>query len=120
MRPFFLTIETYLMYFRTLKDSSESFPPSFTSFLILPALLTALQHAGATAPTMLPLILHLAAKVPPSDYDSLVLTPLVKLFASPDRGTRMALLDHLSEFADRLDAKVVVADVWPHLVRRPL
>lgn len=67
---------------------------------------------------MLPLILHLAVKVPPSDYDSLVLTPLVKLFASPDRGTRMALLDHLSEFADKLGTKVVVADVWPHLVRR--
>ncbi|KAF8532504.1 ARM repeat-containing protein [Gautieria morchelliformis] len=100
---------------RTLKNSSDSFPPSFTSHLILPSLLTALQHAGATAPMMLPLILLLATKVPPSDYDSLVLTPLVKLFASPDRGTRMALLDHLSEFAEKLDSKVVVADVWPHL-----
>ncbi|KAF8590947.1 ARM repeat-containing protein [Ramaria rubella] len=100
---------------RTLKDSSDSFPPSFTLYLILPSLLTALQHAGATAPMLLPLILHLASKVPPSDYNSLVLTPLVKLFASPDRGTRMALLDHLSEFADKLDDRIVVSDIWPHL-----
>lgn len=66
---------------------------------------------------MLPLILHLSTNVPPSDYDSLVMTPLVKLFASPDRGTRMALLDHLPEYADKIDHKVVVTDVWPHLVR---
>lgn len=116
---FFLAIRIYShICFRTLKDSSDSFPPSFTSYLILPSLLDALQHAGATAPMLLPLILHLASKVSPSDYDSLVLTPLVKLFSSPDRGTRMALLDHLSEFADKLDQKVVVTDVWPHLVRR--
>ncbi|KAF8530473.1 armadillo-type protein [Hysterangium stoloniferum] len=100
---------------RTLKESSDSFPPSFTLYLILPSLLTALQHAGTMAPSLLPLILHLSSKVPPSDYNSLVLTPLVKLFASPDRGTRMALLDHLTEFADKLDEKAVVADVWPHL-----
>ena len=28
----------------------------------------------------------------------------------------MALLDHLPEFADKLDEKMVVSDVWPHLV----
>ncbi|GJJ06594.1 hypothetical protein Clacol_000787 [Clathrus columnatus] len=100
---------------RTLKESSDSFPPSFTLYLILPSLMTALQHAGATAPMLLPLILHLSSKVPPSDYNSLVLGPLVKLYASPDRGTRMALLDHLSEYADKLDEKMVVNDIWPHL-----
>lgn len=78
--------------------------------------MTALQHAGVTAPALLPLILHLSSRVPPSDYKSLVLGPLVKLFASPDRGTRMALLDHLPEYADKLDEKIVVSDIWPHLV----
>ncbi|KIJ52672.1 hypothetical protein M422DRAFT_156332 [Sphaerobolus stellatus SS14] len=100
---------------RTLKDSSDSFPPSFTIHLILPSLLTALQHAGTSAPSLLPLILHLSSKVPPSDYKAIVLTPLVKQFAVPDRGTRMALLEHLSEFADKLEEKSVVNDIWPHL-----
>ena len=31
----------------------------------------------------------------------------------------MALLDNLSEYADRLDKKAVVDKVWPNLVREP-
>jgi hypothetical protein len=31
----------------------------------------------------------------------------------------MALLDSLSEYADKLDKKVVVDKVWPNLVRDP-
>jgi hypothetical protein len=41
----------------------------------------------------------------------------LKLFASPDRETRMALLHHLSEFVEKLDKKAVVEKIWPHLVR---
>lgn len=47
----------------------------------------------------------------------MVLEPVVKLFESPDRGTRMALLEALPEFADKLDKKMVVDKVWPNLVR---
>lgn len=46
-----------------------------------------------------------------------MLAPLIKLYASPDRGTRMALLDHLEEYADKLDKKSVVDKIWPNLVR---
>jgi hypothetical protein len=31
----------------------------------------------------------------------------------------MALLDNLSEYADKLDKKAVVDKVWPDLVREP-
>jgi hypothetical protein len=55
--------------------------------------------------------------VSPEDYPNVILAPLVKLFASPDRGTRMALLDHLPEYADRLDKKTVSDKIWPNLVR---
>lgn len=41
---------------------------------------------------------------------------MIKLFESPDRGTRMALLEALPEFADKLDKKMVVDKVWPNLV----
>jgi SCY1-like protein 1 len=66
---------------------------------------------------MLPLVLQLGQNVSPEDYPTVVLAPLVKLFASPDRGMRMALLDHLPEYADKLDKKAVVDKIWPHLVR---
>ena len=49
-------------------------------------------------------------------YGDAIVTPLVKLFASPDRGIRMALLDHLPEYADKLDKKTVDSKIFPHLV----
>ena len=66
---------------------------------------------------MLPLVFELGKAVPGSDYNTKVLQPVVKLFTSPDRGTRMALLDMLPEYAEKLDAKTVIDKIWPHLVR---
>ena len=105
---------------RTLKESESSLPPEFISFKILPSLVSALEYGGASAAAIIPLILQFSKNVSPEDYQSVVLAPLVKLFASPDRTTRMALLDHLSEYADRLDKKTVTDKIWPHLVRRIL
>jgi SCY1-like protein 1 len=81
-------------------------------------LASALEFGGASAAIILPLLLQLGQNVAPQDYASAILVHLVKLYASPDRGTRMALLDHLSEYADKLDKKIVSDKIWPNLVRR--
>ncbi|KAH9945690.1 armadillo-type protein [Amylocystis lapponica] len=100
---------------RTLKESSESFPAEFVSFRVLPALVSALEFGGASAAAILPLVLQMGKNVAPENYSAVILVHLVKLYASPDRGTRMALLDHLSDYADKLDKKIVVEKIWPHL-----
>ncbi|KAL4248157.1 Catalytically Inactive Kinase-Related Protein [Abortiporus biennis] len=100
---------------RNLKESASSLPPEFASFKVLPSLISALEFGGANAASIVPLVLQLGTNVPPQEYSSSVLTHLVKLFASPDRGTRMALLDHLPEYNDKLDKKTVVDKVWPNL-----
>ena len=87
----------------TLKESASSFPPEFASFRILPSLVTALEYRGASAATIVPLVLQFGKNVSPD---------------GPDRGTRMALLDNLSEYAERLDKKAVVDKIWPNLVRK--
>ncbi|KAJ7782912.1 hypothetical protein B0H16DRAFT_1494832 [Mycena metata] len=94
---------------RTLAESANTFPPEFASFKVLPSLVSALEFGGASAATILPLVLRFGKNVSPDDY------PGVKLFASPDRGTRMALLDHLPEYADKLDKKTVDSKIFPHL-----
>jgi SCY1-like protein 1 len=83
---------------------------------VVPSLVSALEFGGASAATILPLILQFGANVPPEEYADRVLTPLVKLFPSPDRGTRMALLEHLGEYAEHLDKKIVSEKIFPHLV----
>lgn len=71
---------------------------------------------STSASSIIPLVIQLGTYVPSDEYKSLVLEPVVKLFANPDRGTRMALLDALPDFADRLDKQTVSEKVWPHLV----
>ncbi|KAG1807572.1 hypothetical protein EV424DRAFT_1474168 [Suillus variegatus] len=100
---------------RTLKESASSFPPEFVSYRILPCLASALEFGGASAATIVPLVLQFGRNVAPDDYGSVVVAPLVKLFASADRGTRIALLDSLPEFVEKLDKKTVVDKIWPNL-----
>ncbi|PPQ70522.1 hypothetical protein CVT26_013980 [Gymnopilus dilepis] len=100
---------------RTLKESASSFPLEFTSYRILPSLLSALEYGGASAAAILPLVLQFGANTSPEEYPKIILAPIIKLYASPDRGTRMALLDHLPEYVEKLDKKVVSDKIFPHL-----
>ncbi|TDL22586.1 ARM repeat-containing protein [Rickenella mellea] len=100
---------------RSLKESASSLPPEFASHRVLPALVSALEFGGASASVILPLVLQMGVNVAPAEYSTVVLGPVVKLYASPDRGTRMALLDSLGEYADKIEKSVVSDKVWPHL-----
>jgi SCY1-like protein 1 len=85
---------------------------------VLPSLVSALEHGGAStsAASIIPLLLLLGKNVSADVYTTAVIGPVISLFASPDRGVRMALLETLDEFKDKLDKKMVVDKIWPHLV----
>ncbi|WWC64691.1 uncharacterized protein I303_107302 [Kwoniella dejecticola CBS 10117] len=103
---------------RIIKDSSSSgtLPSPFVIHKVLPSLLHSLSLPTAPSSAMLPLVLELGKLVPSSEYSKVVLEPVVKLYTSPDRGTRMALLDGLNEYADKMDNKMVQEKVWPNLI----
>ncbi|KAF7321448.1 Protein kinase domain-containing protein [Mycena kentingensis (nom. inval.)] len=87
---------------RTLNETANSFPPEFASFRILPSLVSALEFGGASAATIVPLVIQFGKNVSAQDYSNVILAPLVKLFATPDRGTRWT--------RRQVDSKI-----WPHL-----
>ncbi|KAG2063069.1 hypothetical protein BDR04DRAFT_1146361 [Suillus decipiens] len=101
---------------RALKESASSFPPEFISYQILPCLASALKFGGTSAATIVPLVLQFGKSVAPDDYGLVTAAPLVKLFVSADCGTRIALLDSLPDFAEKLDKKTVVDKIWPNLL----
>lgn len=105
-----------LALLRTIKEAAPTIPAPFLLYKVLPSLLHSLSLPTAPSGAMLPLVLELGKLVPPSDYGKLVLDPVVKLYASQDRGTRMALLDGLDQYADRMDNRTVTDRVWPHLL----
>lgn len=101
-----------------MKETASSFPPEFASYRVLPSLLSALEFGGASAASILPLVIQFGTNVSPEEFPKVIVVPIVKLYASPDRGTRIALLEHLPEYVDRLDKKAVSEKIFPHLVSR--
>ena len=102
-----------------LKESAKSLPPEFATQRVMPTLVSALERgtASTSAASIIPLLLQLGKNVPTDEeYVTVVIGPVVSLFTSPDRGVRMALLDNLDDFKDKMDKKTVVDKVWPHLV----
>lgn len=105
-----------LALLRSIKDSAADLPPPFLLYRVLPSLLHSISLPTAPSGAMLPLVLELGKLVPPAEYAKMVLDPVVRLYQSADRGTRLALLDGLPEYADKLDQRTASEKVWPHLV----
>ncbi|KAG1737039.1 hypothetical protein EDB19DRAFT_1910041 [Suillus lakei] len=63
---------------------------------------------------IVPLVLQFGKNIAPHDYGSIIVAPFVKLFAGADRGTRIALLDSLPDFTEKLDKMTVVDKIWPN------
>lgn len=107
---------------RAIQPPAPVFPAAFQTHKILPMLLHSLSlpssavSATSSPSQLLPLVIAFGKLVPPEDYTKRVLNPVVALFKSPDRGTRMALLEGLVELEPFMDEKCVREHVWPHLV----
>lgn len=84
-------------------------------YKVLPSLVKAFEF-GPGGPALLPLILTLGNTLPQADYTSSIVQPLIRMFATPDRAMRMALLEGLPSYADKLDQKTVTDKIWPNLV----
>lgn len=108
---------------RTLKEvdgqRKTALPEEFLKYKVLPSLVRAFEFGGG-GPTLLPLILSLAESLPEKEYTASIIQPLIRMFATPDRAMRMALLEGLDKFADKLSSKDVTEKIWPHLVSNPL
>ncbi len=108
-----------------METSPESFPAPFVQRKVLPVLLNALNmqpNPQSTTPVtlagskLLPLCLRLAKTMPDAEWKTSMTPALVKAFGSPDRGMRMALLETLDMYADRLDNKTVTDKIWGSLI----
>lgn len=100
---------------RSIKDSADSLPPEFLKFRVLPSLLQSFDHS-ADGPTLLPLAISISSSLNQAEFSSILLQPLIKLFASPDRAIRLSLLELLPQYVEKLDRSVVVDKIWPNLL----
>ncbi|PWN51404.1 hypothetical protein IE53DRAFT_368093 [Violaceomyces palustris] len=110
---------------RILKESPDSFPPEFLQHKVLPSLVSALNtipppgtipSSSTSATTLLPIVLRLGEPLPKQEWTTSIVLPLLKAYTSTDRSTRMALLENLPLYADRLEQKTVTDKIWPNLL----
>ncbi|GAA5886151.1 hypothetical protein JCM3774_002997 [Rhodotorula dairenensis] len=114
---------------------TSALPDGFLKYKVLPSLVHTFEFSsssagsGSAAP-LLPVILDLASESAnrasagetngndeqaEKEYQRDVIQPIVRMYATPDRAIRMALLENLERYADRLSSKDVNEKVWPHL-----
>ncbi|VDD82936.1 unnamed protein product [Mesocestoides corti] len=88
------------------------FPDDICRYKILPHLVNSLKFGSAGVEALVP-VLELAHLLSPADFDVVVLPGLVRLFAAPDRATRVRLLDQLPRFVEKLPRAVVESQIFP-------
>ncbi|KAI8060892.1 armadillo-type protein [Gongronella butleri] len=102
------------VFFGKLDTVVDTFPAEFAMYKILPELVKAFEF-GAGGAKVLSAILKIGEHMPTEEFDKVVLAPILRMFASPDRAIRVSLLENMPKFIDHLSDKVVCQQVFPHV-----
>lgn len=103
-------------FFRKLDTSIETFPSEFSKHKILPELIKAFEF-GSGGAKALSAIVKIGDHVSDEEYESIIIEPIMRMFASPDRAIRVSLLENMPKFIDHMTNKMVTNQVFPNIVR---
>ncbi|KAK9330339.1 armadillo-type protein [Lipomyces starkeyi] len=104
--------ETFL---KELQRVREKFPPSYLRLKVLPELVKCFEFGGG-GPKVLSVMLDISQHMSPEEFQVAVAPTIVKMFSSPDRAIRIALLESLPKFIESLPNKVVNEKVFPDML----
>ncbi|KAJ8308508.1 hypothetical protein KUTeg_013382 [Tegillarca granosa] len=103
-----------MKFFNDLTLSLDSFPQQFCQHKILPQLLRAFEFGDAGSSVLAPLF-KLGKLLSMEEYQKKIVPCVVKLFSSPDRSTRVKLLQQVESFIDFLQPATVNDQIFPHV-----
>lgn len=101
--------------YQRLPQLIDGLPDEFCRYKLLPVLLSAFNFQSAGSGVLTPL-LKIGKFLEPAEYTAQIVPCLVRLFSSPDRATRISLLQQLDQFISYLSADVITNDIFPHVV----
>ncbi|PAV57503.1 hypothetical protein WR25_23629 isoform B [Diploscapter pachys] len=101
-------------FFHSLRENLDIFPDDIAKYKILPKLIMAYEYGDAGPNIMIPLF-KLGRLLAEDEYQRRIVPCLVKLFGSPDRTTRVKLLERIDEFAPHLTSAVINEKIFGNL-----
>ena len=105
-----------IRFFKNLPNIIQKFPANFCKFKLLPVLMNALEF-GSAGPRVITTILDIASKhLTEKEYADQILSFIGRLFALPDRATRLSLLENLPNFIDKVDKKTAMDKIFPPML----
>ncbi|PUU79747.1 armadillo-type protein [Tuber borchii] len=102
-------------FLRELEETGDQFPEDFFKAKVLPELLKSVEFGGG-GPKVFSVVLKIGEKLSDEEWESSISPCIVRLFAVPDRATRVFLLDNLPKMIDHLPDKVVNDKVFPEML----
>ncbi|XP_046462437.1 N-terminal kinase-like protein [Daphnia pulex] len=102
-------------FFNKLPLLLESFPENLARHKVLPQLINAFEFGNAGATILTPLF-KLGSLLTEEEYQKRIVPCVVKLFSSPDRATRVRLLQQLEHFSAHLLPVTVNDNIFPHIL----
>ncbi|XP_076442467.1 N-terminal kinase-like protein isoform X2 [Babylonia areolata] len=101
-------------FFSSLTPSLDSFPPQMCRNKILPQLLNAFEYGNAGSSVLAPMF-KIGKHLDGEEYQRKIVPCVVKLFSSPDRSTRVNLLQQVEFFVEHLSSNVVNDQIFPNI-----
>lgn len=102
-------------FFNKLPSLLDSFPENLSRHKVLPQLINAFEFGNAGAAILTPLF-KLGSLLTEEEYQKRIVPCVVKLFSSPDRATRVRLLQQLEHFSTHLLPVTVNDNIFPHIL----
>jgi SCY1-like protein 1 len=94
---------------------ADDFPADFFKMKVLPELLKSVEFGGGGA-KVFSTVMQIGQKLSDDEYETQITPVVVRLFANPDRGIRVCLLDNLPLMIDHLPQKIVNDKIFPQMV----
>lgn len=98
-----------------LDKVSDDFPADFFKMKVLPELLKSVEFGGGGA-KVFKTVMQIGQKLSDEEYERQITPVVVRLFANPDRGIRLCLLDNLPLMIDHLPQKLMNDKIFPQMV----
>ncbi|KAK7207817.1 armadillo-type protein [Myxozyma melibiosi] len=102
-------------FVRDFNRVKSKFPPNYLRLKVLPQIVSCIEF-GSGGPKLFLLMLDIAQNMEQEEFQTTVTPTIVKLYSSPDRTVRIALLENLPKYIEKVPNKIINDKIFPEVL----